>query len=164
MEKDELLQTIKAMADNGKITLAEIAEYAGLENKLRNMDDEEREKLVADLTEALGVADDELLAKAKELLLSAEEADEAVAEQAANSLVGSKTITNALGVEDENPCYTYAKSQLHGKHGKELKNAVEALKSDKVLSALRSNQANTKVSLGAGNAAGAGNAPKVREV
>jgi hypothetical protein len=143
--KDEIIAAIKAAIANNTLTLEEISQAVGMENKLRNADDEKRAALVKAIAEALELPVDtpaeELIKAVTDILKDAEEAAEAIVEAEANSLSGGAKIKNADGTESDNPAYIHAKNQLAGKRGKILKNAAEALKTDKVMLALRSKQA-----------------------
>jgi hypothetical protein len=143
--KEEIIAAIKAAIANNTLTLEEISQAVGMENKLRNADDEKRAALVRAIAGALELPEDtpadELLKSVTDILKDAEESAEAVAEAEANSLSGGAKIKNAGGAETDNPAYIHAKNQLSGKRGKALKNAAEALKSDPVMLALRSKQA-----------------------
>jgi transcriptional regulator with XRE-family HTH domain len=143
--KEEIIAALKAAIANNTLTLEEISKALGMENKLRNADDEQRAKLVAAIAEALEMPAEtparELLKAVTEILKEAEETAEAVSEAEANQLSGGAKIKNADGSEIDNPAYIHAKNQLSGKRGKVLKNAVEALKKDPVMLALRSKRA-----------------------
>jgi lambda repressor-like predicted transcriptional regulator len=143
--KEEIIAAIKAAIANNTLTLEEISQAVGMENKLRNADDEKRAKLVAAIAEALEVSAEtpaeELLKTVTDILKDAEETAEAVVEAESNKLSGGAKIKNADGTEADNPAYLHAKNQLAGKRGKVLKNAVEALKKDPVMLALRSKRA-----------------------
>jgi lambda repressor-like predicted transcriptional regulator len=143
--KEEIIAAVKAAIANNTLTLEELSRAVGMENKLRNAGDEQRAKLVAAIAEALELPAEtpaeELLKAVTDILKDAEEAAEAVVEAESNKLAGGAKIKNADGIETENPAYIHAKNQLQGKRGKVLKNAVEALKTDAVMLALRSRQA-----------------------
>lgn len=160
--KEEILAAVKAAIANNTLTLEEISQAVGLQNKLRNADDEKRAKLVAAIAEALELPAetpaDDLLKAVTDILRDAEETAEAVTEAEANSLSGGAKIKNADGSEIDNPAYIHAKNQLKGKRGKTLKNAAEALKTDPVMLALRSKQADPRA------AAGDTKPPAMREV
>jgi hypothetical protein len=150
--KEEILAAVKAAIANNTLTLEEISQAVGMQNKLRNADDEKRAKLVAAIAEALELPAetpaDDLLKAVTDILKDAEEAAEAITEAEANSLSGGAKIKNAEGVETDNPAYIHAKNQLKGKRGKTLKNAAEALKTDPVMLALRSKQADPRAAAG----------------
>ncbi|MDR1952370.1 MAG: hypothetical protein LBQ37_02500 [Elusimicrobiota bacterium] len=145
MDKTELLNALKAAISNNQLTLEEIAKETGLSDKVKTNEDGEREKLLKAIKEALGLDEaikaDEVLEKVKEILKEVEAAEETVAENAAIDLAGAKTVKNSSGIDEANPCFIYAKNALIGKHGKELETAKNALKTDPVLLALRSKQA-----------------------
>jgi hypothetical protein len=149
--KEEILAAVKAAVANNTLTLEEISQAAGLENKLRNADDEKRAALVKAVAEALELPADtpaeELLKTVTEILKDAEDAAETIVEAEANSLAGGAKIKNAEGAEIDNPAYLHAKNQLSGKRGKTLKNAAEALKKDPVMLALRSKQADGRTTV-----------------
>jgi hypothetical protein len=143
--KEEIIAAIKAAIANNTLTLEEISQAVGMENKLRNADDEKRASLVKAITEALELPPDtpadKLLETVTGILKDAEEAADAIVEAEANALSGGAKIKNAEGAETDSPAYIHAKNQLKGKRGKVLKNAAEALKTDPVMQALRSKQA-----------------------
>jgi DNA-binding phage protein len=153
MDKEELLKTLKAAIANNQLTLEEIAQAVGLENKVRTNDDADRDKLLKAIKEELGLAEDisaeEVLAKVTEILKEVKEAEETTAEAAANEIAGRKTFKNAKGEDEIDPCFLYAKNALRGKHGKDLESAKNALKADPIMLRLRSTQAD----IGAGKAA-----------
>ncbi|MDR1588206.1 MAG: hypothetical protein LBS57_12185 [Treponema sp.] len=146
--KEEILAAIKAAIANNTLTLEEISQAVGMRNKLRNADDEKRASLVKAITEALELPADtpaeKLLEAVTGILKDAEEAAEAMVEAEANTLSGGAKIKNADGTDADNPAYIHVKNQLRGKRGKTLKNAVEALKTDTVMLALRSKQADPR--------------------
>jgi hypothetical protein len=123
-----------------------------MENKLRNATDEQRAKLAAAIAEALELPPEtpveELLKAAKEAFDEVEAAAESVVEAEANKLAGGTKLQNADGKEVDNPVYLYAKDKLSGLRGKQLNSAVEKLKTDQVMAALRSKQADTRVNAG----------------
>jgi len=154
MNKEELIAALKAAIANNQITLEEIAAAVGLENKLRNATDEQRAKIVAALAEALELPPEtppeELLKAAKEAFDEVEAAAESVVEATANELAEGKKLKNADGTEVDNPVYLYAMAQLKGKRGKQLNSAKEALKTDPIMTSLRSKQADTRVNASEG--------------
>jgi transcriptional regulator with XRE-family HTH domain len=143
--KEEIIAAIKAAIANNTLTLEEISRAVGMENKLRNADDEKRAALVKAIAEVLEMPADtpseDLIKAVTDILKDAEEAADAIVEAEANALSGGAKIKNADGAEIDNPAYLHAKNQLSGKRGKVLKNAVEALKTDPVMGALRSKRA-----------------------
>jgi hypothetical protein len=146
--KEEILAAVKAAIANNTLTLEEISQAVGLENKLRNADNEKRAALVKAVTEALGLpADtpaDKLIEAVTGILKDAEDAAEAMAEAEANSISGGAKTKNADGAETDNPAYIHAKNQLKGKRGKALKNAAEGLNTYPDMLALRSKQADPR--------------------
>jgi lambda repressor-like predicted transcriptional regulator len=151
MTKEELLAAIKAAIANSTLTLEEISQALGMENKLRNATDEQRAKLQAAIAEALELPPEtpveELLKAAEAAFKEAEEAAESVVEAEANKLAENRKLKNADGTEVDNPVYIYARNSLKGKRGKQLNEAVEALKKDPVMMSLRSKQADTRTTI-----------------
>jgi lambda repressor-like predicted transcriptional regulator len=150
--KEELMEAIKAAIANSTLTLEEISQAVGLENKLRNATDEQRAALVKAIAEALELPPEtpaeELLKAAKAAFDEAEEAAESVVEAEAANIANGKKIKNADGTEADNPAYIYAKDKLKGQRGQKLKNSIESLKKDTVMLSLRSKQADTRVAGG----------------
>jgi hypothetical protein len=140
MDKQEILEAVKNAIRNNTITLNDVAEEAGLEEQLKDKEDDARAELVKKITEKLEAAEEDILERIAELLATEETAEEVIAEGIANSMVGSKTVINAQGKEEANPSYEYVMDKLKGKHGKALKIASDALKNDNVLLALVSKQ------------------------
>ena len=90
---------------------------------------------------------EELLKAAEAAFKEAEQAAESVVEAEANKLAENRKLKNADGTESDNPVYIYAKNSLKGKRGKQLNQAVEALKQDPVMLSLRSKQADTRTTI-----------------
>ena len=149
MNKDELITALKAAIANNQITLEEIANAVGLENKLRKSSDADLEEMKAELCEALDLPPDtttkELIKEIEEVLEELKELEETTVDITADELANGKRIKNADGTESDNPVYLYAKKVLKGLHGKQLNSAAEKLKNDPVMIALRSRQADTLV-------------------
>jgi len=146
---EDVIDWLKNAITNNNITSEQLMKDIGFENKLRNATDEQREKIVAALAEALDLPPEtppeELLKAAKAAFDEVSAAAESVVEAAANELAEGKKIKNVKGTEEDNPVYLYAMSQLKGKRGKLLNDAKEALKSDPIMASLRSKQADTRV-------------------
>ena len=151
MTKEEILAAVKAAIANNTLTLEEISQVLGMENKLRNATDEQRAKLQAAIAEALELPPEtqveELLKAAGAAFKEAEQAAESVVEAEANRLAETRKLKNADGTETDNPVYLYARSVLKGKRGRQLNEAVEALKKDTVMLSLRSKQADTRTAI-----------------
>jgi lambda repressor-like predicted transcriptional regulator len=149
--KEELLAAIKAAIANSTLSLKEISQAVGLENQLKNATDEQREKLVTAIAEALELPPntpaEELLTAAKAAFDEAEEAAESVVEAEASNIANGKKLKNADGTEVDNPAYAYAREKLKGQRGQKLKNSIESLKKDTIMLALRSKQADTRVTV-----------------
>lgn len=168
MNKDELIAALKAAVANNQITLEEIAASVGLENKLRNLDEEaktgeqlkEAEALVDAIEEVLGLPEDtpikEVIAATEAALEELEKAEESTVEVAVNELVGGKTQKNANGEDEDNPQFLYAMEKLKAEklrlkqqnkklRGKELNSAIESLKDDPIMVSLRSKAADARV-------------------
>jgi hypothetical protein len=150
--KEEIIAAIKAAIANSTLTLEEISQAVGMENKLKNATDEQRAKLVAAIAEALELPADtpteELLKAAQAAFDEAEQAAESVVEAEAVNVANGKKIKNADGTEVDNPAYLYAKDKLKGQRGQVLKNSIESLKKDAVMLSLRSKQADSRVTVG----------------
>jgi hypothetical protein len=150
MNLEEIIQWLKNAIANNSLTVEDLVKQLGMENKLRNVADEQRAKLVAAITEALELPADtpneELLKAVEEALKEAEQAAESVVEAAANELANGKKLKNADGTDaGDNPVYLYAREKLKGLRGKQLNGAAEKLKDDPVMISLRSKQADTRV-------------------
>jgi transcriptional regulator with XRE-family HTH domain len=149
--KEEIIAAIKAAIANNTLTLEEISQAVGMENKLKNATDEQRAKLVAAIAEALELPADtpteELLKAAQAAFDEAEQAAESVVEAEAVNIANGKKIKNADGTEADNPAYIYARDKLKGRRGQALKNSIESLKKDTVMLSLRSKQADSRVTV-----------------
>ena len=112
---------------------------------------EQLEEMKDDLIEVLDLPPDttteQLVEEIKEVIEELEAADETVVDVTANELAGGKKLQNADGTEIDNPMYAYAKKELKGLRGKKLNTAVEKLKTDPVMTALRSKQADPQSSV-----------------
>ena len=156
MDYDQILEWLKNAISNNQLTAEKLMADIGFANKLRNATDEQRAKLTAAIAETLELpADtpvDELLKAVKAAFDEVEQAAETVVDAAANELANGKKLKNADGTEVDNPEYKYAKEKLSGKRGKQLNQAVEALKTDPIMVALRSKRADTNVNAASGGA------------
>jgi hypothetical protein len=151
MTLEEIIAWLKNAIANNQLTVEDLVKQLGMENKLRNATDEQRAKLQAAIAEALELPPEtpveELLKAADAAFKEAEQAAESVVEAEANRLAETRKLKNADGSETDNPVYLYAKNSLKGKRGKQLNEAVEALKQDPVMLSLRSKQADTRTSI-----------------
>lgn len=150
MNYEEIIAWLKNAIANNSLTAEKLMADIGFENKLRNATDEQRAKLITAIAEALELPPDtpaeELLKAAQAAFAEAEQAAESVVDIAANELAGGRKLKNADGTDGgDNPVYVYAKEKLAGKRGKQLNSATEALKTDPVMIALRSKQADARV-------------------
>jgi len=166
MNLEEIIQWLKNAIANNNLTVEDLVSKLGMENKLRNATDEQRAALAKGIAEALELPLDtpieELLKAAKAAFDEVEAAAESVVEAEANKLSGGSKIKNAKGEDENNPVYTYARDKLKGLRGKQLNSAVESLKTDPVMVALRSKQADTRVA--AEDASGDKKTSNIREV
>jgi hypothetical protein len=151
MTLDEIIAWLKNAIANNQLTVEDLVAQLGMENKLRNATDEQREKLQAAIAEALELPPEtpveELLKAAEAAFKEAEEAAESVVEAEANKLAETRKLKNADGTETDNPVYLYARNFLKGKRGKRLNEAVAAIKNDPVMLSLRSKQADTRTTI-----------------
>jgi len=154
MNYEEILAWLKNAIANNSMTAEKLMADIGMENKLRNATDEQRAKLATAIAEALELPADtpveELLKAAQEAFAEVEAAAESVVEATANELANGKKLKNADGTEVDNPVYMYAKDKLKGLRGKQLNSVAEKLKTDSVMVALRSKQADMKVNAESG--------------
>jgi lambda repressor-like predicted transcriptional regulator len=143
--KEEIIAAVKAAIANSTLSLQELAAAVGLENKLRNATDEQREKLSAAIAEALELPPEtpveELLKAAEEAFKEAADVAESVVEAEANEAAGGKKIKNAKGEEEDNPLFLYIHEKLKGKNRKEREKIRNSLATDPVATRLRSQQA-----------------------
>lgn len=170
MTKEEIIAAIKTAVMNNTLTLEEIAKEVKMENKIRNAEDEQREKLAKAIRETLELPEDataaELIKAVEDIFKEIEEGAEAVAEAEVNKLSGGRKLKNALGMEEPNPAFDYAMSQVKGRRGKRLNRALQDLKNDRVFNALISQKADpySPANLASVYGAGAGNGfPGIRE-
>ena len=147
---DDVLEWLKNAIANNNLTTEKLVADLGMENKLRKHSDEEAVEMKEDICEALDLPLDtpaeDIVEAVEEILEEAEKVADSVVDVEANELAGGKKVMNAAGKEEDNPVYLYARKELKGLRGKKLNAAVEKLKDDPVIIALRSKQADTRVS------------------
>jgi hypothetical protein len=138
--KEEAIKILAGFFMNGLVTVAEIAKGIGstAPTFLRNEKDGENEKLANSVRERLG---DNPLEKLDKLINTKAENEKFLVQNAVRSQVGPEKLKNAKGEETENPAYEYAMKVCNGKAGQELKNALEALKTDSIMLRLLGDQA-----------------------
>jgi transcriptional regulator with XRE-family HTH domain len=155
MNKDEVIQWLRNAIANNNLTVEDLVKELGMENKLRNATDEQRAQLVTAIAEILDIPPEtpvgELVKAVTDAFAEVEAAAETVVNAAADELANGKKIKNAKGEDEDNPLYLYAKDRLKGLRGKQLNSMVEKLKTDPVMVALRSKQADTRVNAGTGD-------------
>jgi hypothetical protein len=138
VDKKEVLETVQNMKANGEITLAEIANAMGLQDKIVNDEHVKNAETVKVLNEKLGAdpitAIDGLLANKKIA------ADLAVV-NAVVKLAGPEKIMNSSGVEVINPSYTHAIEKCAKKEGKDLETAIANLGEDPIMKILQGQRA-----------------------
>ncbi|MDR0474385.1 MAG: hypothetical protein LBH43_12025 [Treponema sp.] len=138
--KEDAVRALAGLYANGLVTVAEVAKGIGstAPSFLRNEQDEENGKLANSVRERLG---GDPLAELDRLLNTKAENEKFLVQNAVRSQAGPEKIKNAKGEEADNPAYDYAMKVCNGKAGQELKNALEALKTDSVMLTLLGNQA-----------------------
>ena len=149
MDYAQILEWLKNAIANNSITVEKLLADLGMENKLRNATDEQKAQLVAAICEALELPPetpkDELVKAVQDALKEAEAAAESIVNAAAEKLANGKKIKKTDGTEVDNPEYSYANERLKGLRGKQLNDAVEKLKTDPIMIALRSKTADPRV-------------------
>jgi len=123
---------------NNSVNINDIAKKIGLEGKLRNSEDEKNAELVKTLN-ALNLGENPI-EKIKSVLAENTANAEAIVKNKVVEVYGveSKDID---GKKAENTAYTYAYGKCKGLNGADLENAMNALKDDAVMKAIRGNQA-----------------------
>jgi len=124
MDKKELLETAKNLCENGMLTISEIANAMGIENKVINSEHTQALVLSNALKEAK-IADP--IAEIKRLNDIISESEDMVR----NALLTEK-FGNPGTEEIPNLLRTYAEGRVTNLSGEKLKNAIEALKDDPI--------------------------------
>jgi hypothetical protein len=140
MDREEALKLLAGLFMNGLITMKEIADSIGPKAAafLRNEKDEEDGKLANSVRDLLGEKPVEELEK---LINTKTENEKFLVQNAVRAQVGPEKIKNAKGEEVSNAAHEYAMKMCNGKSGKELRNALEDLKSDNIMQRLLGEQA-----------------------
>ena len=138
--KEEALKTLKGLYANGLVSMAEIAEGIGSNASefVRNDADRKNAELAKAVNEKLG---ENPMDKLDAMLNTRQETEKLLVENAVREQVGSAKIKNAKGEEVDNPAYAYAIKMCNGKAGKQLREALDALKEDPIMISLRGAQA-----------------------
>ena len=138
--KEDAIKILKGFFLNGLVSMEEIANGIGSKAVvfLRSEQDEANEALANSVRKLLGGSPlDEL----EKLINTKTENERFLVQNAVRAQVGPEKIRNARGEEAGNPAYEYAMKMCGGKAGAELKNALEALKTDNIMLRLLGEQA-----------------------
>jgi len=170
--RDEALKALSGLYANGLVSMEDIAAGVGRNAAafLRGEADEANAALASGVRRMLG---DRPMEELEQLLSTRAENERFIAQNAVREQVGAEKIRNAKGEEVENRAYQYAMKMCNGKTGRDLKSALDALRSDPIMHDLLAAQADHSSEFnrieGGGNsekslANSAGSAPDVLEV
>jgi hypothetical protein len=165
--KEDAIKVLSGLFMNGLVSVAEIAKGIGSTAMtfLRNEQDGENEKLANSVRERLG---DKPLDELDILINTKAENEKFLVQNAVRSQVGPEKLKNAKGEDADNPAYEYAMKVCNGKAGSDLKNALEALKTDSIMLRLLGDQADHTTEFnrleGGGSAQNNAAVPAVMEV
>lgn len=138
VDKKELFELLSNLYKNGQTNAAEIAEAVGFADKVRSESDVKNAEVVKELVKNYG---DEYQKAIEDIKKENEiNAELAVINAVVNAGIPAK-IKNADGTDEENPAYMRAFEICKSKKGEELTEAVKNLGDDKILKAIRQNQA-----------------------
>ena len=138
VELKEAVDMIGVAVKNGQAVFADIAKNAGCEKFVRNEQDDKNAEMVKAIN-ALNLGDKPVETIAKIIAENKSNSEAAVKNKiVAVYGVEEKEIN---GVKTKNAAYSYAYGKLAGKNGTELDEAMNALKTDDVMKAIRGNQA-----------------------
>ena len=134
VERNEVEGYLKNGIENNSFTVKEIAKNCGFENKLRNEVDDKNAGIVTALN-ALELGDNPI-EKVKAILAENKANAEAIVK---NRIIAEYGMPEKDGAK--NTAYEYAYSKCVGKNGADLDAAMNALKEDGVMKAIRGTQA-----------------------
>lgn len=137
VELKEAMEMVVNALKNGAVAFAEIAKNAGCEKLLKTDTDTASIALANSLSSKLGAEPE----KALDLMIK-QNADnsKAIVENSIVAVFGTKE-KDIAGVKKENAAFTYAFQKLENKKGEELVTALNSLKEDPIMKAIRQNQA-----------------------
>lgn len=138
VEKTEVLECVKNMKANGELTLVEVANAMGLQDKIVNEDHVKNAEMVKVLNEKLGT---DPITAIDGLLANKKIASELAVINAVTKVAGPEKITNSEGKEVVNPSYTHALEKCMNKEGKDLETAVANLSNDPIMKILQGQRA-----------------------
>lgn len=138
VELNEATEFIRNALKNSATNIQDIAKNIGFGDALRNEQDVKNAELVKALNAKLG---DKPLERLDVILAENAASAKVAVENAVVALVGPAKNKGGDGKDVDNPSYTYAMQVCAGKSGDELKNALESLKDNPVMKAIRANMA-----------------------
>jgi hypothetical protein len=134
VELKEAIDMVGVAVKNGQAVFADIAKNAGCDKLIRNAEDDKNAGIVTALN-SLELGDNPV-EKVKAILAENKANAEAIVK---NRIIAEYGLAEKDG--KKNTAYEYAYSKCVGKNGKELDDAMNALKDDGVMKAIRGSQA-----------------------